>query len=98
MHIEQAEQMWASMTGSGHSLRGIRTAGWPFSSSTASWVQTRPQTPQLTQRRSLIWCASLRSPLMALTGHNILQAPHPLQLSLMEYAIHFPPDIGMETV
>jgi hypothetical protein len=52
----------------------------------ASTGQTAPQAPQLIQSSSSMMWSSLRRPVIASTGHLLVHAVHPMQVSMIEYA------------
>ena len=56
----------------------------------SSWVSALPPVPQLPQsmhNSGSMTCKSLRSPLIALVGHRLMQAVQPVQFSVMMKAI-----------
>jgi hypothetical protein len=72
------------IAGFGHSDRFTGEHFFPVLSKTAPLGQALPQTPQSTQRFSLIVCRLLFSPATAKTGQFFAQAPQPVQASLIE--------------
>jgi len=81
--IWHALHVFLSITGFGHAGRRTGVQSFPVLSTTALFMQTRPQTPQFTQRASLIECILSLSPLIAETGQFIAQAVQPVQASVM---------------
>jgi hypothetical protein len=77
--IPQALQSSVSIEGFFQLLRGTLLQGFPCPSKTAFLGQTRPQTPQETQRLILISYRCFGSPVIARTGQIFAQAEQPIQ-------------------
>jgi hypothetical protein len=82
-HIPQALQSSVSTTGRGQAPRFTCAQGLPSPSSSAAFGQTRPQTPQSTQRFSFTEWRRPFSPEMANTGQARAHTLQPIQSSVM---------------
>ena len=86
MQSSQPEPMQLSSTtfASGSSRRGKVRHTSPSSSRIDSGGQTAPHAPQSMHSSGSITCSESRTPVMALTGHFLVQAVHPMHVSMME--------------
>jgi hypothetical protein len=81
--FSQATQSSLVITGLGHSDFFIFGTVFPESSRTADAAQILPQAPHSMQRDAEIRCGCFFSPVMAETGHNLMQAPQPVHNSVI---------------